>query len=108
MIYSSYAISKHPCDVVFTCLNKNVIFLYEEAFRALGNGKLLFNTSIGPAFVPSDLKNWLDVSENNYFICDTKGAIGDTQLEHPPRVLLGLFGRTHPPGIRFAKSESAG
>lgn len=84
------------CDVVFTCLNKNVILLHEEEFRALGNGKLLFNTSIGPAFVPSDLKAWLDASENNYFICDTKGALGDAELEHHPHVFCSDYsaGRT--------------
>ena len=63
-------------DVVFTCLNKNVILLHEEEFQALGTGKLLFNTSIGPAFEPQDLERWLDSGEN-YFICDTQGAIGD-------------------------------
>lgn len=43
-------------EVVFTCLNKNVILLHEEEFQKLGNGKILFNTSIGPAFEPEDLK----------------------------------------------------
>lgn len=43
-------------EVVFTCLNKNVILLHEEEFKRLGNGKILFNTSIGPAFEPEDLK----------------------------------------------------
>ena len=37
-------------EVVFACLNKNVILMHEEEFKALGNGKILFNTSIGPAF----------------------------------------------------------
>lgn len=63
-------------QAVFCCLNKNVLLLGEEEFKRLGTGKLLFNTSIGPAFDPADLKKWLE-SENNYFICDTKGAIGD-------------------------------
>ena len=85
------------CDVVFACLNKNVILLHEEEFRALGEHKLLFNTSIGPAFEPQDLKNWLD-SGDNYFICDTKGAIGDTEgiLEGHPRVVCADYsaGRT--------------
>lgn len=34
-------------QVVFACLNKNVILLHKEEFDALGKGKLLFNTSIG-------------------------------------------------------------
>lgn len=84
------------CDVVFTCLNKNVILMHEEEFRALGNGKLLFNTSIGPAFETSALEHWLDASANNYFICDTKGAIGDAKLEQHPQVFCSDYsaGRT--------------
>ena len=34
--------------------------MHEEEFKALGNGKILFNTSIGPAFEAEDLKNWLE------------------------------------------------
>ncbi len=64
------------CDVVLTCLNKNVILLGEEEFAALGNGKILFNTSIGPSHEPEALKNWLDQG-GNYFVCDTAGAAGD-------------------------------
>ena len=63
-------------QVVFTCLNKNVILLHQPEFEALGNGKILFNTSIGPAFEAQDLKAWLD-GGNNIFVCDTKGAAGD-------------------------------
>lgn len=64
-------------EVVFTCLNKNVILLHEEEFEKLGTGKILFNTSIGPSHDVEALKKWLD-SGNNYFVCDTKGASGDT------------------------------
>lgn len=70
-------------EVVFTCLNKNVLLLRREQFAALGSGKILFNTSIGPAFVPSELKQWLD-SGSNRLICDTRGALGaDELLDHP-------------------------
>lgn len=67
------------CDVVFTCLNKNVILLGEKEFEKLGNGKLLFNTSIGPAHEVEALKKWLSAGDN-WFICDTAGAIGDVSL----------------------------
>ena len=67
----------NDCDAVFCCLNKNVLLLGKEEFQALGNGKLLCNTSIGPAFQCEDLQDWLDSSPKNYLICDTKGAIGD-------------------------------
>lgn len=63
-------------EVVFTCLNKNVILLHEEEFKHLGSGKILFNTSIGPSHDLDALKKWLDEG-NGYFVCDTKGASGD-------------------------------
>ena len=72
-------------EAVFTCLNKNVILLHEEEFEQLGRGKLLFNTSIGPAADPGALKAWLDLG-GNYYICDTEGALGDGTgqlLSHP-------------------------
>ena len=65
-------------QVVFACLNKNVILLHKEEFDALGKGKLLFNTSIGPAHEVEALAEWLD-HEGGYFICDTAGALGDTE-----------------------------
>lgn len=85
------------CDVVFCCLNKNVLLLDKAAFQSLGNGKLLCNTSIGPAFQCEDLKDWLESSPKNYFICDTKGAIGD-----PTRMLEGhqqIFCSNHSAGL---------
>lgn len=74
------------CDVVFTCLNKNVILLGEQEFVALGNGKILFNTSIGPSHEVEALKNWLS-SGNNWFICDTAGAIGEPSLVDHPHIV---------------------
>ena len=62
-------------QVVFACLNKNVILLHQEEFEMLGRGKILFNTSIGPAFDLPALKEWLDQGDN-YFVCDTEGALG--------------------------------
>ena len=60
-------------QVVFTCLNKNVILLGKEEFEALGQGKILFNTSIGPSHEIDALSEWL-AGEKNYFVCDTEGA----------------------------------
>lgn len=62
-------------QAVFTCLNKNVILLGEEEFSKLGNGKILFNTSIGPSHEIEALKNWI-AQGSNYFVCDTLGALG--------------------------------
>ena len=47
-------------QAVFTCLNKNVILLGEEEFDALGQGKILFNTSIGPSHELPALTAWLE------------------------------------------------
>lgn len=84
-------------EVVFTCLNKNVILLHKEEFEALGSGKLLFNTSIGPSHEIPALAEWLD-QEGNYFICDTAGALGDPSgalLKHPKVVCANVSaGRT--------------
>lgn len=74
------------CDVVFTCLNKNVILLGEKEFEEFGNGKLLFNTSIGPSHEVLALKNWLS-NGNNWFICDTAGAVGDSALAGDAHVI---------------------
>ncbi len=67
-------------EAVFCCLNKNVLLLGPEEFRALGRNKLLFNTSIGPAFDPNHLAHWLDSEGDNRFCCDTLGALGDAAL----------------------------
>lgn len=85
MVYRPLTELLEQSEVVFACLNKNVILMHEEEFKALGNGKILINTSIGPAFEAEDLKNWLDGGDN-YFACDTAGAIGDPTgalLNHP-------------------------
>lgn len=72
-------------DVVFACLNKNVILLGEKQFEKLGSHKILFNTSIGPAHDPAALAHWLE-QEDNYFCCDTAGALGDESLKERSNV----------------------
>jgi len=62
-------------EVVFTCLNKNVLLLQAEQFDALGDGKVLFNTSIGPGFDSAELDAWAR-RPGNHFFCDTKAAAG--------------------------------
>ncbi|MGN0159300.1 MAG: D-isomer specific 2-hydroxyacid dehydrogenase family protein [Brotaphodocola sp.] len=71
-------------DVIFTCLNKNVILLGEKEFDQMGDHKILFNTSIGPSHEVDALAKWLDHGRN-FFVCDTVGALGDPSgrlLEH--------------------------
>ena len=63
------------CEVVFTCLNKNVLLLGTDEFRQLGAGKVLFNTSIGPGFESAALEDWLTLPGTHFF-CDTRAAAG--------------------------------
>lgn len=65
-------------DVVCTCLNKNVILFHDEEFKALGNNKIMFNTSIGPSHDVDALERWLKLGKNEFF-CDTLGALGATK-----------------------------
>lgn len=67
-------------EVVFTCLNKNTILLHEEEFKELGNGKIMFNTSIGPAADMDALEDWIK-QPGNLFCCDMTEALGDMSEE---------------------------
>ena len=72
-------------DVVCSCLNKNVILFQAEQFAWLGNHKIMFNTSIGPAHDIDALAQWLANGDNEFF-CDTAAALGDASgqlLTHP-------------------------
>ena len=63
-------------EVVITCLNKGVILLDEEMFRHLGSGKIMINTSIGPASDMGALERWI-LDDRNVFVSDTAGGVGD-------------------------------
>ena len=98
MVYRPLTELLEQSEVVFACLNKNVILMHEEEFKALGNGKILFNTSIGPAFEAEDLKNWLDGGDN-YFACDTAASHrrSNGRAFKPPRCsarIIRLEGRS--------------
>ncbi|MGN0776504.1 MAG: NAD(P)-dependent oxidoreductase [Candidatus Ventricola sp.] len=67
-------------EVIFTCLNKNVLLLQKPQFDALGDHKVLFNTSIGPGFDSAALSDWVR-REGNFFFCDTKAAAGDVPAD---------------------------
>ncbi len=72
-------------DVVITCLNKNVILLHDEEFKALGNEKIMFNTSIGPAADMDALRRWIS-DDSNIFCADTSGAVGDIYPDVKDRI----------------------
>ena len=75
-------LAKLLCDseVVFTCLNKNTILLHEEELKLFGNGKIMFNTSIGPAADTGALEDWIK-QPGNLFCCDMTEALGDMSEE---------------------------
>ena len=75
MAYKPLAQLLAESEVVFTCLNKNVLLLGKEEFAQLGEGKVLFNTSIGPGFDPDALQDWLTLPGTHFF-CDTRAAAG--------------------------------
>lgn len=75
MTYKPLADLLRDSEVVFTCLNKNVLLLGSEEFAQLGAGKVLFNTSIGPGFDSAALEQWLDLPGTHFF-CDTRAAAG--------------------------------
>lgn len=63
-------------EVVFTCLNKNTILLHEEEFKQFGDGKIMFNTSIGPAADMDALEAWIR-RDGNLFCCDMTESLGE-------------------------------
>ena len=75
MAYKPLAQLLTESEVVFTCLNKNVLLLGREEFAQLGSGKVLFNTSIGPGFDSAALQDWLNLPGTHFF-CDTRAAAG--------------------------------
>ena len=87
-------------EVVFTCLNKNVLLLGAHEFEQLGAGKALFNTSIGPGFDSAALEKWLD-KPGTHFFCDTYAAAGP--------VSEGFFRRpnVHSPGVSAGRTRQA-
>lgn len=75
MTYKPLAQLLADSEVVFTCLNKNVLLLGKEEFVQLGDHKVLFNTSIGPGFDSAALEDWLTLPGTHFF-CDTRAAAG--------------------------------
>lgn len=73
------------CDVLFCCLNKNTVLLHEKEFSRFGNGKILFNTGLSPAWDAAPFREWIDRGTNLCF-CDTAVALGDSGLLAHPHV----------------------
>ena len=100
MAYKPLPLLLEKSDVVFTCLNKNVLLLQKAEFEALGNGKVLFNTSIGPGFDSAELNAWVR-REGNHFFCDTRAAAGEV-----PADFFDLE-NVHCPGVSAGRTKQA-
>ncbi len=68
-------------EVVITALNKNVILLHHDEFAALGNNKIMINTSIAPACDIDSLQKWIE-NESNIYCSDTWDGIGPMDSVH--------------------------
>jgi len=90
-------------EVLFTCLNKNVVLLHKEEFEALGNRKILFNTGLTPAWDPEPFEEWL-LGDNRVY-CDTIGALGgEKYLDYSNVFCMEVsVGRTRQAYIRLSE-----
>ncbi len=59
-------------DILGTCLPRNTFVLGRDEFAALGEGKIFFNTSVGPTFDGEALVEWL-AGTGNFYVCDQVG-----------------------------------
>ena len=89
-------------DVLFCCLNKNTVLLHSTEFDRFGNGKLLFNTGLSPAWDEEPFLSWLGHGDNLCF-CDTVMACGgDNIAAHPKVRCMGVSsGRTSQSFVRL-------
>ena len=90
-------------EAVFCCLNKNTVLLHEAQFGSLGNGKMLFNTGLSPAWDMDAFVKWLD--GDNLCCCDTTGALGDASLAGHANVSCPAVstGRTAQAAVRLSR-----
>jgi len=100
MAYKPLPLLLEKNQVIFTCLNKNVLLLQQPEFEAMGDGKILFNTSIGPGFDSRALDAWVR-REGNHFFCDTKAAAGEV-----PEDFFALE-NVHCPGVSSGRTKQA-
>lgn len=73
------------CDMVCTCLNKNIILLGDAELEAFGSHKILFNTGLTPSFEPQAFKRWISDPTNTFF-SDNTTAMGCPELLTQPNI----------------------
>lgn len=67
------------CNVICSCLSKNVILLHEREMKLMGKDKILFNTALSPCFDAEAMKKWL-TEKNTWYFCDTLMGLGEEEL----------------------------
>ena len=60
-------------EIICTCIPRNNYLLGKREFSILGNNKIVVNTSVGPTFDVAAMKDWLNESPDNYYLCDATG-----------------------------------
>lgn len=83
--YKELPVLLKECNVICSCLSKNVTLLHEKEFEILGDNKILFNTALSPCFDPEHMKKWL-AGKNTWYYCDNLMAVGDEDLLSLPNV----------------------
>lgn len=92
-------------QAIFLALNKNVLLLQKEHFQLMKGKRILFNTSIGPGFDSTALKEWLN-DKNHFFFGDTLLTAGDTSIWNLPNAFTinrSSGGRTHQAFLRLGE-----
>lgn len=77
--YQELHLLLQECDIICSCLSKNVTLLYDEEFALMGENKILFNTALSPCFEQNALENWLK-QKNTWYFCDTLMGLGEESL----------------------------
>lgn len=90
-------------DVLFCCLNKNVVLMHAHEFERFGNHKILFNTGLSPAWDEAPFLEWLE--GDNICFGDTAMALGGEHvLSHPKiRCMNVSSGRTAQSFVRMSE-----
>lgn len=63
-------------EIICTCIPRNNYVLGKREFTILGNCKIIVNTSVGPTFDVTAMKEWLNASAENFYLCDETGMGG--------------------------------
>lgn len=94
-------------EVIICCLNRNVVLLGEEEFKALGNRKMLFNVGLSPAWEDAPFARWIE--GDNLCFCDSLGALGDEKYLKLPNVrsVYVCTGRTEQAFVRLSEKVLA-